>query len=82
MYSTTFHTSPISIMKTSKRKIWSCHVYYDNKKKETKITFEKVNINKESKQESTQEIANHLSEKIITNPNQYLWGYDRFKHSK
>jgi len=69
-------------MKTSKRKIWSCHVYYDNKKKETKITFEKVNINKESKQESTQEIANHLSEKIITNPNQYLWGYDRFKHSK
>ena len=79
---TTFHTSPISIMKTSKRKIWSCHVYYDNKKKETNITFEKVIINKESNQESTQEIANHLSEKIITNPTQYLWVHDRFKHSK
>ena len=28
---TTFHTSPISIMKTSKRKIWSCHVYSNEK---------------------------------------------------
>ena len=79
---TTFHTSPISIMKTSKRKIWSCHVSYDSKKKETNITFEKVIINKESNQESTQEIANHLSEKIIANPTQYLWVHDRFKHSK
>ena len=76
---TTFHTSPISIMKTSKRKIWSCHVSYDSKKKETNITFEKVIINKESNQESTQEIANHLSKKIIVNPNQYSWHYNRFK---
>ena len=76
---TTFHTSPISIMKTSKRKIWSCHFSYDSKKKKTNITFEKVIINKESNQESTQEIANHLSKKIITNPNQYLWYYNRFK---
>ena len=76
---TTFHTGPISITKTSKRKLWSCHVYYDNKKKETSIIFEKVNINKESKQESIQEIANCLSEKIIVNPNQYSWQYNRFK---
>lgn len=79
---TTFHTGPISIMKTSKRKLWSCHLYYDSKKKETNITLEKVIINKESNQESTQEIANHLSKKIITNPNQYLWYYNRFEHSK
>ena len=79
---TTFHTSPISIMKTSKRKIWSCHVCYDNKKKETIIRFEKVEIKKESLKETTQEMANHLSEKIIANPNQYLWVHDRFKHSK
>jgi len=79
---TTFHTSPVSIMKTSKRKLWSCHVSYDNKKKETIITFEKVEIKKESLKETTQEMANHLSEKIITNPTQYLWVHDRFKHSK
>ena len=79
---TTFHTSPVSMMKTSKRKIWSCHVSYDSKKKETSIILEKVNINKESNQESTQEIANHLSEKIIINPTHYLWVHDRFKDSK
>ena len=79
---TTFHTSPISVMKTSKRKIWSCHVSYDNRKKETSIIFEKVEIKKENLQEMTQEMANHLSEKIIVNPNQYLWIHDRFKHSR
>tara|TARA_B100000035_G_C21034718_1_gene570261 strand:- start:1753 stop:2655 length:903 start_codon:yes stop_codon:yes gene_type:complete len=79
----TFHTSPASVKLYTNKKLWSYHFHYDEKTRTSIFKIERLKIdNSNSLHSITQEVADHLSNYIIKNPEQYLWIHDRFKDNQ
>ena len=81
----TFHYGPALLSLKTKRKIWSFKFKYDLDTKKQIWKF--INISNQLSTESspyeiTQKIADVLTQDILKNPEQYLWGYDRFNLKK
>ena len=76
-----FQISPYYIYKKTNRKIWLGYVDYNTINKKVIVSFEELkNIDDLNQNQITQKIADHFSEKIINNPDQYFWMYNLFNY--
>ena len=76
-----FQISPYYIYKKTNRKIWLSYVDYDIINKKIIVSFDELkNIDHLNQNQITQKIADHFSEKILNNPDQYFWLYNLFNY--
>ena len=74
-----FPNGPSYIHKKTNRKIWIFYSDYNIINKKLIVSFEELkNIDHLNQNQITQKIADHFSEKIVSNPSQYLWVHDIF----
>ena len=79
----TFHTSPASVKLYTNKKLWIYHFHYDEKTRTNIFKIERLKINNSNSLHSiTQEVADHLNNCIIKNPEQYFWVHDRFRDNQ